>query len=78
MDPAWREHLEALKRFNAWEDEQLRNKVPDYAGALEWLAEAWDLAARIGSPEDSGVRRERHLREIIALRASLARADLNA
>jgi hypothetical protein len=78
MDPVWREHLEALKRFNAWEDEQLRNKAPDYAGALAWLAEAWELATQIGSPVDAQARRERHLQEIVALRASLARANLSA
>ena len=78
MDPAWREHFEALKRFNEWEAEQLRNQAPDFAGALAWLTEAWELVARIGSPDDPQVRRDQHLGEILDLRASLARANLNA
>jgi hypothetical protein len=76
MDPAWREHFEALKRFNEWEAEQLRNRVPDYGRTLAWLSDAWEFAARLGSPEDPEVRRERHLGEILALRAALTRADL--
>lgn len=78
MDPAWREHLEAFKRVNEWEAEQLRNRVPDYGRALAWLSEAWDLAGRLGSPEDPAVRRDRHLGDLLALRAALARADLKA
>ena len=76
MDPAWREHLEALKRFNEWEAEQLRNRKPDYGRALAWLSDAWDFAGRLGSPEHPEARRERHLGEILALRAALTRADL--
>ncbi len=76
MDPEWREHLEALKRFNAWEAEQLRNQPGDYAAALAWLSEASDLVCRIGSSEDPQARRDRHLQEIFALRAALARANL--
>ena len=76
MDPAWREHIEALKRFNEWEAEELRNRVPDYGRTLAWLSDDWEFAARLGSPEDPVVRRERHLGEILALRAALARADL--
>ena len=78
MDPAWREHLEALKRFNVWEAEQLRNRVPDYGRTLAWLSEAWEFAGRLGSPEEPHVRRDRHLGEILALRAALTRADLKA
>src|SRR5439155_7005211 len=40
LDPAWHEHLEALKRFNAWEDEQLRGLRESYADALAWMADA--------------------------------------
>lgn len=76
MDPAWREHLEALKRFNEWEAEQLRSRAPDYGGALAWLSDAWELAARLGSPEGPEARRARHLSELLALRAALARANL--
>ena len=76
MDPAWREHLEALKRFNAWEADQLRGRPADYGRALEWISEAWELAGRLGTPEAPDVRRERHLRELRDLRTSLARANL--
>src|SRR5262245_26050114 len=76
MDPAWREHLEALERFNQWEAEQLRRQPPDYGGALAWLSEAWELAGRLGSPDPPDTRRRRHLEEILALRTALARAGL--
>ncbi len=78
MDPAWREYLEALKRVNHWEAEQLRNREPDYGRTLRWLSEAWEFAARLGTPELPEVRRERHLAEILALRAALTRARLEA
>jgi hypothetical protein len=78
MDPAWREHLEALKRVNEWEDAQLAKKPGDYVRALEWITDAWGLADRLGPAEDPRVRRERHFQEIVALRAALSRADLRA
>lgn len=76
MDPAWREHVEALKRVNEFESEQLRNRVPDYGRALRWLSDASEFAARLGTPEDPAVGRERHLGELLALRAALTRANL--
>ena len=76
MDPAWRERLESLERFNKWEAEQLRARAPDYQAALTWLSDAWELAARLGPSEAPEERREQHLREVLALRAALARADL--
>ena len=78
MDPAWREHIEAFKRVNEWEAEQLRNRVPNYGRTLAWLSNAWEFATRLGSPENSEVRRDRHLAEILAMRAALTRADLKA
>ena len=78
MDPAWREHLEALRRFNAWEDEQLRNKPPDYASALAWLSEASELVERLGLATDRQTDREEHLQALLAMRAALARANLRA
>lgn len=76
MDAARRDHLEALKRFNQWENEQLRGRPADYARALEWLSDAWELAGRLGTPEAPEVRRERHLRELLDLKAALVRAHL--
>jgi hypothetical protein len=78
MDPAWRKHIEALKRVNEWEAEQLRSRVPDYGRALRWLSDAWEFAARLGTPEDPELRRERHLEGLLALRAALTRANLQA
>lgn len=78
MDPAWREHLEGLKRFNEWENEQLRNKPPDYASALAWLSEASELVERLGPAADRLASREEHLRDLLAMRAALARASLQA
>jgi hypothetical protein len=78
MDPAWREHLEALERFNDWEAEQLRNQPRDYRAALEWLSSAWELANRFGAHEPGGARRDRHMHQLLDLRAALARANLRA
>lgn len=76
MDPAWREHFEALKRFNEWEDKQLRAQPADYVAGLAWLAEAEEVVDRLGPPEDRQVVRDRHLHEILEMRAALARAGL--
>ena len=76
MDPAWREHFEALKRFNDWEDEQLRGMHRDYRESLAWMAEAWNLARRTnpawGSP-DGG---EEHVMQLVGLQRALAKARL--
>jgi len=76
MDPVWKSHLEALGRFNQWEDEQLRQRPADFGRALAWLSEAWELADRYGAGDDPNLRRERHLREILQVRAALERACL--
>ena len=78
MDPAWREHFEALKRFNEWEDAQLRKRPPDLGRALAFVSEAGELAEKFGALEDPVVRRERHLHELLAVRAALTRANLGA
>ncbi|MBI5709943.1 MAG: hypothetical protein HZC42_06505 [Candidatus Eisenbacteria bacterium] len=77
MDRRWQEHLDALKRFNAWEAEELRRRPTDYSRALAWLSEAWELAARYGPGEDATARRDRHLLEILETRRSLERARIS-
>jgi len=78
MDPAWRQHLEALNRFNAWEDAQLRGLREDYASALAWMAEAWDLARRL-NPEGwtSAGAGDEHAEQLIRIHKALERARLN-
>ena len=78
MDRAWQEHLEALRRFNQWEAERLRMQPADYARALAWLSEAWELAARFGQARDPAGSREEHLQELIHLRRALERAQLSS
>ncbi len=72
MDPtemaaAWREQKLRFARFETWELGQLRNQPPDFAAALAWMSEAWELAARSdprwGSPENAHEHRE-YLTEI--------------
>jgi len=77
LDPAWHEHLEALKRFNAWEDEQLRGLRESYADALAWLSEAWELADRYGPPHDAARSRDEHAHRLAQLRQALERAALH-
>jgi hypothetical protein len=78
MDPAWREHVEALKRFNAWEDAQLRGLREDYSDALAWMAEAWDLARRM-NPAGWGpaATRDEHAEHLVRLQNALAKARLS-
>lgn len=76
MDPAWREHLEALKRFNAWEDEQLRGLRENYVDALAWMAEAWRLADRWDPAWGSDARGDEHVGHLVRLRAALGKARL--
>ena len=76
MDRRWQEHLDALKRFNAWEAGSLREREEDYSGALAWLAEAWDLAARYSPARDPLRDREEHLEHLVRLRRALERAGL--
>ena len=77
MDPAWREHFEALNRFNTWEDEQLRGFRESYADALAWMAEAWDLA-RLTYPDwCSGAGGDEQVRHLLKLQAALAKASLS-
>jgi len=78
MDPAWRQHLDALRRFNEWEDQQLRGLREDYAGALAWMAEAWELARRVDPDWCSDARGEEHVRHLVRLQAALEKAHLGS
>ncbi len=77
MDPAWREHLEALKRFNAWEDGQLRGLRQGYAEALAWMAEAWNLAQRTDPAWCSPAGGEEQVQHLVTLQRALAKACLS-
>ena len=76
MAQAWREHIEALKRFNRWEADQLPSRPSDYSRALAWLSEAWELAEKYGPPRDPAHAREEHFQELMHLRMALGRARL--
>ena len=76
MDPAWREHLEALGRFNAWEDDQLRGRRRDDRESLDWMAEAWNLARRTNPAWGSPPGGVEHVRSLIQLQEALAKANL--
>ena len=76
MNQSWQAHIDALKRFNQWEAQRLRDRPADYAQALSWLSEAWELASKYG-PGDDPDHRDRHFNELIRLRGSLRRARLS-
>jgi hypothetical protein len=40
----WKDHIDALSRFNRWEAERLRRRPIDFAAAETWLSEAWEIA----------------------------------
>ncbi len=77
MDRTWLEHLEALKRFNRWEEAQLRDRPSDYSRALAWLSEAWELVSRYAPHRDPARSREEHYRDLMSLRQALERARLS-
>lgn len=78
MDPAWREHLEALKRFNVWEDGQLRGLRRDYSESLAWMAEAWNLARRTNPAWGSLTGGEERVLNLVRLQRALAKARLGS
>jgi hypothetical protein len=77
MDPAWRAHLEALKRFNTWEDAQLRGLREDYSQALAWMADAWIVARRVSPDWLSPARGDEHVEHLVSLQRALAEARLS-
>ncbi|MEK7330277.1 MAG: hypothetical protein AAB113_05690 [Candidatus Eisenbacteria bacterium] len=77
MNQAWRDHIDALRRFNEWEAEQLRNRPPEYSRALAWLSEAWEFAARYGPAQDPRAHRDQHLRDILQIRRAFERARIS-
>ena len=76
MDPLWREHFEALARFNAWEAAQRRTEQRSYSDSLRWLSEAWELAARYGAPPEHERHAQERLERTLHLRDALRRARL--
>jgi hypothetical protein len=67
MDPAWREYLDGLERFNAWEAREAASLAHAYRDALAWMAEAWKLAAARNPDWLSAAEAEAqvlHLREL--------------
>ena len=76
VDQAWQAHLDALNRFNDWEVRRLRERPANYSAALNWLSEAWDLAATYSPVRSLPDRRAQHLEELKQLWEALERADL--
>jgi len=72
----WPRQQERWRRLAAWERQQLREMPPDFAAALAWMSEAWDLALRHdpgwGTSESSREQWKRHAE----IRRRLARARL--
>jgi hypothetical protein len=72
----WPRQQERWRRLAAWERQQLREMTPDFAAALAWMSEAWELALRhdpTWSLSASGREQWRHHAEI---RRRLAQARL--
>ena len=76
MDHGWKDQQERWRRFEAWENEQLRGRPPDYAAALAWMTEAWELALRLDPSWGTQERGESHWRHLSEIQAALARAQL--
>jgi hypothetical protein len=74
MKAEWEEQRRRWLSFEAWERRHLRSTSADYARALAWMADAWELAARFspswGSPETAGG----HWRHLADIQRRLGRA----
>ena len=76
MTSAWQDYVKAMERANAWEAQRLRERVPDYAEALRWLSEAWELAEKYGGDGDPEGRREERRGYLLQLMRALEQARL--
>jgi len=72
----WRDHIEALSRFNAWEIQRHRIDQKTYAERLAWLSEAWELASRYGRPSEPEQHDRERLERWVRLREALGRVQL--
>lgn len=75
MDAGWRDHLDALGRFNEWETAHPRPQG-DITQALAWLSEALDFARHVGGAFDPARSRSDHGERLRALHLALTRAAL--
>ena len=72
----WPACQERWRRFEAWENAQLRGRPPDYAAALAWMSEAWELARRYDPRWGTTEHCESHRLHHSDIQAALARAHL--
>jgi hypothetical protein len=77
MSTDWREHRDALRRFEAWEAEHASRQTPDFEAAVAWLSDAAELAARWDPGWGSPARAEEHWRELAESQRRLARTRLH-
>jgi hypothetical protein len=76
MKAAWYEQQQRWLRFEAWENERLRSASRDFAEALAWMSDAWELAGRVNPSWNSRESAEAHWRHLADLQRRLARARL--
>lgn len=68
----WSERQAQWNRFAEWEAAQLRERPANYAAALDWMWEAWNLASQADPEWGSEARREEHIRHLQQIRAQLS------
>lgn len=70
---SWADRIERWRRFAEWESDHLRGSPPDFATALAWMSEAWELARRHDPAWSAPHLDEGHLESLGAMRAALGR-----
>jgi len=74
MNAAWHEQMRRWRLFEGWQTQRLRSTPTDYARALEWMNEAWELASRINPEWGSESAASLHWRELAETQRAIARA----
>ena len=73
MSAAWREQKLRFARFEAWELGQLRHAPSDFAAALAWMSDAWELASRSDPRWGSIENAREHCQYLAEIQRRLAR-----
>ena len=76
MSTSWHDHRSHWQAFAAWERERLRSRTTDFSQALDWMAEAWELARRFDPSWATEQTVEAHCRHLAEIQKAFARVRL--
>ena len=73
MTNPWTDQRKRWKRFEAWEIERFRSEASDFAKALAWMSDAWELASQADPAWGSSENSEAHWRHLFEIQSRLGR-----